>query len=358
MNDNRATNTNDIGGDLSAPVDVSIESISSVERHPNLTLLETGQNPGDLLRHAREKAGLSLADICAQTKINERLLLAIEGGDVDNMPPETFAKAFIKSYCKALHMDSLPVILSFGFSEGSSAAKVVSDAQVEMTRIEASEPKMPTASRRLNTLSFDKKPTRSIGYVIALLALGLLAVFYLPAFLNGGLDKAGTSATVVAEPTVPVDPSAPAEPVGVEAPSTALPEEGAAVGSQNGVAPMVPDASVPFPALQQPSTLGAEVSAQPSGSVAPTAPVAAAPGQMAVLKLTFEGPSWITVKDATDQVLISRLHDSGGSMELKGQTPFKVIVGDAKVVKILNNGKPVDVASAARQGKVARLTIQ
>jgi cytoskeleton protein RodZ len=39
-----------------------------------LTLLESGQNPGDILRIAREKAGCSLSDISAQTKINEKQL--------------------------------------------------------------------------------------------------------------------------------------------------------------------------------------------------------------------------------------------------------------------------------------------
>lgn len=359
MNDNRATNTSNISGDLSVPVDVSVDSVSSVERHPNLTLLETGQNPGDLLRNAREKAGLSLQDICAQTKINERLLLAIESGDVDNMPPETFAKAFIKSYCKALHMDSLPVILSFGFSEGSIAAKVVSEAQVDMTRIEAQEPKMPKESRRLNTLSFDKKPTRSIGYVIVLLALGLLAAFYLPAFLNGGADK---PASVADSSTLPTEAPSASEPQAVEAPSTPLPED---VAGNSASAPEVqgagtPDPAAPFPALQpQAQAPAPQAPVQPEAPVpSASAPAMVVPGKIAVLKLTFDAPSWITVKDSTDQVLISKLQESGGSFELKGQAPFKVIIGDAKVVKILNNGKPVDLLSAARQGKVARLTIQ
>jgi cytoskeleton protein RodZ len=357
MNDNRATNTSDISGDLSLSVDVS-DSVSSVERHPNLTLLETGQNPGDLLRHAREKAGLSLQDICAQTKINERLLLAIESGDVENMPPETFAKAFIKSYCKALHMDSLPVILSFGFSEGSVATKVVSDAQVEMTRIEASEPKMPKESRRLNTLSFDKKPSRSLGYVIALLALGLLAAFYLPAFLNGAADKPAA----VADTTAPSEMPNASEPVALEAPSMPLPEDvaGGSADTPESSAAVTPDPAAPFPALQPQAQAPAQQAPVPSEPQVPSAsaPAAAVHGKVAVLKLTFDAPSWITVKDATDQVLVSKLQESGGSFELKGQAPFKVIVGDAKVVKILNNGKPVDLLSSARQGKVARLTIQ
>ena len=82
---------------------------------PNLTLLETGQNPGAVLKATREKLGLQVSDISTKTKINENQVLAIENGALDRLPPATFAKAFIKSYCKVLSLDPEPVLLGFGF---------------------------------------------------------------------------------------------------------------------------------------------------------------------------------------------------------------------------------------------------
>lgn len=363
MNDNRAMSNNDNTESNSLLHTENLGSTVVVEKHPNLTLLETGQNPGALLRSAREKAGLSLADVCAQTKINERLLIAIESGDVANMPPETFAKAFIKSYCKALNIDFLPVVLSFGFAEGANAAKVVSAAQVEATRIDSNEPHMPSSSRRLNALSFDRKPAKSLGYVIVLLALGLLAAFYIPVFLGGGAEQA----TGAAPPEV--SSVSEAQPALVD-PTTGEPLVNQAAETDSSVvSPQSSDPSAIFPALQEGEQ---QVAADASVALsAPSVPVdtsqqslssGAMPpvgtGKASTLKFSFDAPSWITVKDANDQVLISRVHDTGAPLEIKGFPPFKVIIGDAKSVKAFHNGKPVDLLSAARQNKVARLTIQ
>ncbi|MFN7505099.1 MAG: helix-turn-helix domain-containing protein, partial [Limnobacter sp.] len=173
MNENRAMNNTE-SSDNSLGKDLKPELVTgfAAEKHPNLTLLESGQNPSEILRAAREKAGYSLSDISAQTKINERQLEAIESGDVSCLPPETFAKAFIKSYCKALKMDPAPIILSFGFSEGRVQDKSTRVAQADGARTEPLEPKMPNSSKRLSTLNFDRKAgKKSLSYGIVLAAV-------------------------------------------------------------------------------------------------------------------------------------------------------------------------------------------
>jgi cytoskeleton protein RodZ len=366
MNENRAMSKTE-SSDASADQDVKSEHISGSvsERHPNLTLLESGQNPGEILRAAREKAGYSLSDISAQTKINERQLEAIESGDVGRLPPETFAKAFIKSYCKALKMDPAPVILSFGYSEASAQVKAARSGQADSGRSEPLEPKMPNSSKRLSTLNFDRKTgKKSLSYGIVLAAVVVMAVFYIPVFMSGQ-DPEVVDAEVIEPSEAPVATSPGTEstvsgdgslPLGLEAP--------AAAG----------DTAV-FPALQQPATpegdSSASVATAPNSSAAvggtassplaeATAPVAVAPavgGGEGVLRFNFQEQSWVTVRDANDKVLISQLNDSGSNLEVKGQAPFKLIVGNAKAVSVSSNGKSVDLTSSIR-GEVARITVQ
>lgn len=404
MNDNRAMIKNDVNNSGNAGSGKP-EAGSVSDKHPNLTLLESGQNPGAILRSAREKAGLSLSDISSQTKINERQLELIESGDVSRLPPETFAKAFIKSYCKALKMDPTPVIVAYGFTEGSTAAKVASAANAESARVDAFETKMPTSSRRLNTLSFDHKPGKSIGYGIVLAALVLMAVFYIPVFLGDSETE------LVSEPVEMVDP-APAASVPAPAPvapdaatavdsSTATPLESQTAGQglpssvfpaiqamNQGASPAnAPVAQLPGTqpnvAGAQPPAVAAPSTANPAGALpqaaspasgsavtvpapapssaaavaAPatqTKPVAATEG---ALRFNFNEQSWVTVRDANDQVLVSQLNNAGSSIDIKGKAPFKLIVGNAKAVRVFSNGKLVDLNSSIR-GEVARLTVQ
>jgi len=365
MNENRAMSKTE-SSDASAGPELKSEqhSASVTEKHPNLTLLESGQNPGEILRAAREKAGYSLSDISAQTKINEKQLEAIESGDVGRLPPETFAKAFIKSYCKALKMDPAPIIMSFGFSESSAKPKVARPGQGDGTRAEPFEPKMPSSSKRLSSLNFDRKSgKKSLSYGIVLAALAIMAVFYIPVFMAN--QEVETADTDVIEPN-----EAPATAIVTDTPIDAQPEapaDGSVALPLDGTSGAATDTPI-FPALQQPSAVEPT---QPAASTAPAAPAAAvvppaaevqsgSPAPVAgqgVLKFNFQEQSWVTVRDANDQVLISQLNDSGSNLEVRGQGPFKLIVGNAKAVTVSSNGKPVDLSTSIR-GEVARVTVQ
>lgn len=365
MNENRAMSKTE-SSDASAGQDAKPEPSngSFAEKHPNLTLLESGQNPGEILRAAREKAGYSLSDISAQTKINERQLEAIESGDVGRLPPETFAKAFIKSYCKALKMDPAPVIMSFGFSEASAQVKAARSGQAESGRSEPLEPKMPNSSKRLSTLNFDRKTgKKSLSYGIVLAAVVVMAVFYIPVFMSSQTTEVG-DAEVIEPNEAPVATAPGSEsavsadgslPLGLEAPAAA----GDTAVFPALQQPAAPEGQSAPPATAAPNATGA-ASTTAAAPVADAAVPAAAPlatNVESVLRFNFQEQSWVTVRDANDKVLISQLNDGGSNLEVKGQAPFKLIVGNAKAVSISSNGKSVDLTSSIR-GEVARITVQ
>ncbi|WP_274361395.1 helix-turn-helix domain-containing protein [Paenibacillus thermotolerans] len=62
-------------------------------------------NLGQLLRKARMERGMSLEDLQESTKIRKRYLEAIEDGNMNVLPGNFYARAFIKQYSEAVGLD-------------------------------------------------------------------------------------------------------------------------------------------------------------------------------------------------------------------------------------------------------------
>ncbi len=60
---------------------------------------------GNRLRQARTRRGLGLAEVEAATKIRSRYLQAIENDDWEQLPGDTYARAFIRTYGHHLGLD-------------------------------------------------------------------------------------------------------------------------------------------------------------------------------------------------------------------------------------------------------------
>src|SRR5262245_33125554 len=65
---------------------------------------------GSDLRQARERAGLSLPELSARTRIPLRSLLAIEENDFDKIPPGIFLRSFIRTYAREVGVDPTAAI--------------------------------------------------------------------------------------------------------------------------------------------------------------------------------------------------------------------------------------------------------
>ena len=57
---------------------------------------------GDRLRAARLKAGLDLSDVATRTRVPQRHLIAIEAGDYNLLPGNTYCIGFVKAYARAV----------------------------------------------------------------------------------------------------------------------------------------------------------------------------------------------------------------------------------------------------------------
>ena len=74
---------------------------------------EKSSNNSQELKAAREALGLSLADIFQRTRISVAYLQAIENNDFHLLPTSAYTKNFIKTYARALGIDSKPILINY-----------------------------------------------------------------------------------------------------------------------------------------------------------------------------------------------------------------------------------------------------
>src|ERR1044072_6784590 len=91
---------------------------------------------GELLKQKRESTGLSLSEVALATKINPKILAAIENGDDAHLPAKTFLKGFVRSYALYLKLDVEEVMRTF-HEETGAPTPVQIERQPEQTPAEA-----------------------------------------------------------------------------------------------------------------------------------------------------------------------------------------------------------------------------
>ncbi|MEE9305671.1 MAG: RodZ domain-containing protein [bacterium] len=72
--------------------------------------LEPEETLGRFLRRERDLRGVSLREIAETTKINVRVLEALEADDYDSLPPRAFIIGFLRAYAQCLKIDPQDVI--------------------------------------------------------------------------------------------------------------------------------------------------------------------------------------------------------------------------------------------------------
>jgi transcriptional regulator with XRE-family HTH domain len=70
-------------------------------------------NVGERLRHARERAGLSIQEISTRTKIRAAIVQAIEREDFGQLPPGLLGRGFLRAYAHEVGLDQGSVVQQF-----------------------------------------------------------------------------------------------------------------------------------------------------------------------------------------------------------------------------------------------------
>ncbi|MGN6257756.1 MAG: RodZ domain-containing protein [Solirubrobacterales bacterium] len=141
------------------------------------------QSVGGKLREARTRRQLSLADAEAATKIRCRYLQAIENDEWDQLPSDTYARAFIRTYGRFLGLDGER--LAEEQRQGSGAMR-------PGERLPRVDPRPRPVSRRRPSSGRSSVPPRAVATLVIVLVVAALFVIGL---LTGGSSNSGTAGT-------------------------------------------------------------------------------------------------------------------------------------------------------------------
>ncbi|WP_020193001.1 helix-turn-helix domain-containing protein, partial [Pseudomonas putida] len=88
--------------------------------HPEVAVAP-GQNPGELLRLAREKRDWSQAEVARKLNLTVSSLNHVETGAFDKLPGHTFARGYIRAYAKLMDLDQAALVDAFDRYTGTHA---------------------------------------------------------------------------------------------------------------------------------------------------------------------------------------------------------------------------------------------
>ena len=272
---------------------------------------------GQVLREAREAQGVTLEEAAARLRLMHRQIEAMETDDFESLGQPVFARGFVRNYARLLGLAPETLLTRM---EGAPA---------EPAPVSRAEPPLPR--------SWLTSPW------LILLMLGVLVVVAAPIALYWWLNSEGEEASATQARAEVHAPSVPA-PVAAPAPA-AKPAD-------------VPPPAAAVEAAPVPPSEPAAATTEPAEAGAPAAPEASeSPVTKGTLQLEFGDESWVEISDATGRMLHRQLNSPGSRIEVRGQPPFDLVIGNATQAHMTYNGRPIDLKPYIAV-TVARFTLE
>lgn len=336
--------------------------------------------PGRRLHVVRHQRSMSIESIANQLHLAPRFVEAIERDDYDSLPSPVFTAGYIRNYARLLNIDPTPLLENY--------RKLNPEAPVA---VPSAQPARAAVGGGMGRLLVPLVTLMVIG------ALGWLAFLWWDA--NGDDFIASfeslTPTGEIAEPAPDAGgepPAAEVEPVGAFTPPADEPSDPVALPSfvtsveQPAASEPTPVASAPrprnfapAPAFTPPSEAtetAAEISEEPAREQTTEAPLAestvadepesaaqtsapaaepSAPANNEVV-LSFNGPCWVNVRDASGEFKIYGEMKAGDRHVLEGTPPWKMTIGNVASTSLTIGGEPFDLGAKSR-GNVARFQL-
>lgn len=296
----------------------------------------SGERPGALLKSAREQAKLSEEDVARELRMTVTKVRALEADEYEKLHSDTFIRGYLRTYAKLLNLDPNTILEAY-----------------KQTRREAGLGDEPEESPlQINVPA----PARSMGKFIVWIVLLLVGIWALSVWFLGNRQETIEPAPVM-DPVSEVAPNAPADELALaqtDAPLEAAGGDGATEGELPQNAPSGSGEQGPTTELTQP--LSGENGTQAQASVA-AIESAESLGEAASLnepeagtdnedldqmQLSFTEECWVEVTDSRGDVLETDLMQPGQVLELQGEAPFTVKLGNAAGANIQLNGEPFE----------------
>lgn len=295
-------------------------------------------SPGELLRAARQAAGLHIDALAVSLKVSVSKLQALESDNFDVFPDTIFVRALAASVCRTLKIDAAPVLALM--PHGNKYTLPQNNRGIN----EVFRGDFGGRSAFWRNTSPLKNPT---AWAVIVLLMGALVLVFLPRTPEDSLGAGVGSA-----------PSAPADVVASQNPSRAesvMPTPPAPDRTEVVQAPVAQTlkavASTPAPVKEKAASTPPAVAALSGASAAPI------PSGTLVFKA--RSSSWVKVRDAAGATVLQRTLAAGESVAVPSNSnlPWSVVVGRADVTDVYVRGALFDVVSASREN-VARFEVK
>jgi cytoskeleton protein RodZ len=266
------------------------------------------QSVGAILRAARAARGLTVDEVATRLRLMHRQIDAMETDDFASLGQPVFARGFVRNYARLLQVAPEPLLVRMGGDTSGHAEVVQAQPAAEVQSL-----------------------LTSPWLLVA--ALGLALLVALPIALYFWLNSGEGEAVM----PLPAQTSGRAAPVTLPAPAPA------------SVPVPVPTGN-PEPAVKAAATVSGEVREQ-------AVPDPSEQKSEGTVHFDFDGDAWVEVKDASGRMLHRQLDTAGSSVDITGRPPFEFLVGNAALVRMSYNGRPLDLKPYI-DVTVARFTLE
>lgn len=288
----------------------------------------TQPTAGEILRSAREAAGVHIEALAVALKVPVSKLEALESNRLELLPDTVFMRALASSVCRTLKLDPAQVLSLLPQSKNPRLIPERSDINTPVKSVAGKTFVSNGGSRHSSWLMFG----------VFVLLIGAAAVFYWPAGFQPWNSRPLSLVGSAAVPTSGQEASASKteEIVAVVQPPVAA-ESAPAASSTVALVPVAPS-----PAVVQPASAALPAIADTSA---------------ALLMLRARGDSWVQVRDATGRVVFEKKLASGDAAPVSGVLPLSVVVGRADVTDVFVRGRPLELNAVSREN-VARFEVK
>ena len=309
---------------------------------------------GQQLMLAREKAGMSIDEAARALNLKEETVEAIEDSALDKLPPVTFVQGYIRTYARLL---------------GLSEEKILSEFEAEVPHDLESE-LHPRSPSQVGTNS--QTPVIKLVSVLVIVLAALVLFYAVYSYYVERTERIEQSSQAADnEAMMQFPPEAPL----IEQQSGITEDDAPTAATQSAYAEdeeIQTEAGVslqPAEELQPEQAELAEEVAPEVESVPDTAVSdvsieeilpAAKPQPITggdILAVSAEQDSWAEIVDANDIQMFSGTIKAGRELNLTGQAPFEVFLGNAPGVSLSLNSISVDMAKYIRYNNVAQFKI-
>ncbi len=296
----------------------------------------SGERPGALLKSAREQAKLSEEDVARELRMTLTKVRALEADEYDKLHSDTFIRGYLRTYAKLLNLDPNTILDVY-----------------KQARREAGLGDEPEESPlQINVPA----PARSMGKFIVWIVLLLVGIWALSVWFLGNRQETVEPAPVMdpVSDIAPEDTVAPAptdglrdRPAGNASTQGGSPQqEVSTAGGGEDLAPVLAQEGSVGEAQETPveqaqaSVAAAQADAADSEAAALNEPEAGTENDnLDQMRLSFTEECWVEVTDSRGDVLETDLMQPGQALDLQGEAPFTVKLGNAAGVNIELNGE-------------------